>query len=127
MENLTEIMMAVLGGTSVLGIVQAIRYRKQTKKLKENEVKVSDVDTQRQQIDLADEYLKKVMELSEKNYQATLKNGDDNGEIIREVKEVKTTVDNIVGYLNGDFQDYLKKKNAPKPKPKPKPKKEAAK
>lgn len=127
MENLTEIMMAILGGTSVLGIVQAIRYRKQTKKLKENEVKVSDVDTQRQQIDLADEYLKKVMELSEKNYQATLKNGDDNGEIIREVKEVKTTVGDIVGYLNGDFQDYLKKKNAPKPKPKPKPKKEAAK
>lgn len=127
MENLTEIMMAVLGGTSVLGIVQAIRYRKQNKKLKENEVKVSDVDTQRQQIDLADEYLKKVMELSEKNYQATLKNGDDNGEIIREVKEVKTTVGDIVGYLNGDFQEYLKKKIAPKPKPKPKPKKEAAK
>lgn len=119
--------MAVLGGTSVLGIVQAIRYRKQTKKLKENEVKVSDVDTQRQQIDLADEYLKKVMELSEKNYQATLKNGDDNGEIIREVKEVKTTVGDIVGYLNGDFQEYLKKKNSPKPKPKQKPKKEAAK
>ena len=127
MENLNEILMAVLGGTSVLGIVQAIRYRKQTKKLKENEVKVSDVDTQRQQIDLADEYLKKVMDLSEKNYQATLKNGDDNGEIIREVKEVKTTVGDIVGYLNGDFQDYLKKKNAPKPKPKQKPKKEAAK
>lgn len=121
MEHLTEIMMALLGGTSVLGIVQAVRYRKQNKALKENEVKLSDVDTQRQQIDLADEYLKKVMELSEKNYQATLKNGDDNGEIIREVKEVKTTVGDIVGYLNGDFQEYLKKKNA---KPKPKPKKE---
>ena len=123
MEHLTEIMMALLGGTSAIGIVQAIRYRKQNKALKENEVKLSDVDTQRQQIDLADEYLKKVMELSEKNYQATLKNGDDNGEIIREVKEVKTTVGDIVGYLNGDFQEYLKKKN----KPKPKPKKEAAK
>ena len=121
MEHLTEIMMALLGGTSVLGIVQAVRYRKQNKALKENEVKLSDVDTQRQQIDLADESLKKVMELSEKNYQATLKNGDDNGEIIREVKEVKTTVGDIVGYLNGDFQEYLKKKNA---KPKPKPKKE---
>lgn len=121
MEHLTEILMALLGGTSVLGIVQAVRYRKQNKALKENEVKLSDVDTQRQQIDLADEYLKKVMELSEKNYQATLKNGDDNGEIIREVKEVKTTVGDIVGYLNGDFQEYLKKKNA---KPRPKPKKE---
>ena len=125
MENLTEIIMAILGGTSVLGIVQAVRYRKQTKQLKENEVKVSDVETQRQQIDLADEYLKKVMELSEKNYKATLKNGDDNGEIIKEVKEVKATVGDIVGYLNGDFQDYLKKKNAPKPKQKLK--KEAAK
>ena len=122
MENLTEIIMALLGGTSVLGIVQAVRYRKQNKALKENEVKLSDVDTQRQQIDLADEYLKKVMELSEKNYQATLKNGTDNDEIIREVKEVKATVGDIVGYLNGDFQDYLKKKNA-----KPKSKKEAKK
>ena len=102
--------MAILGGTSALGIVQAVRYRKQTKQLKENEVKVSDVETQRQQIDLADEYLKKVMELSEKNYQATLKNGMDNGEIITEIKEISKRVGDIEGYLNGQLKDYKEKR-----------------
>lgn len=107
MEHFTEIIIALLGGTSVLGIVQAVRYRKQTKQLKENEVKLSDVDTQREQMNLGEDYLKKVMELSELNYKATLKNGTDNTEIIKEVKELKGTVGDIVTYLNGDFQQHL--------------------
>ena len=124
MEHLTEIMMAILGGTSVLGIAQAIRYRKQNKKLKENEVKVSDVDTQRQQMDLGEDYLKKVMELSELNYQATLKNGTDNSEIIAEIKKLSDRVGDIEGCLNGTLTNY-KKEKAKTSKPKPKPKKEA--
>lgn len=119
--ELTEILNIVFGGTSVVAVVAWLYFRKENKRLKQNEVKVSDVDTQRQQMDLGEDYLKKVMELSEMNYKATLKNGTDNSEIIGEVKRIGKKVDDIEGYLNGDFQAYLKQKNA---KPRPKPKKE---
>lgn len=122
MEHLTEIMMALLGGTSVLGIVQAVKYRKQNKALKENEVKMSDVDTQRQQMDLGEDYLKKVMELSELNYKATLKNGTDNTEIIAEIKKLSDRVGDIEGCLNGTLAKYKKDKAKTT-----KPKKEATK
>ena len=39
----TEIIMAVLSGTTVGGVVEAIRYRRQNKSLKENEVKKDDL------------------------------------------------------------------------------------
>ena len=77
---------------------------------------MSDVEAQREQMNLGEDYLKKVMELSELNYKATLKNGTDNSEIIGEVKRIGKKVDDIEGYLNGDFQSYLdsKKKGAKK-------------
>lgn len=108
--ELTEILNIVFGGTSVVAVVAWLYFRKENKRLKQNEVKVSDVDTQRQQMDLGEDYLKKVMELSELNYKATLKNGTDNSEIIGEVKRIGKKVDDIEGYLNGDFKAYLKNK-----------------
>lgn len=108
--EISEILNIVFGGTSVVAIIGWLVYRKQNKRLKDNEVKVSDVDTQRQQMDLGEDYLKKVMELSELNYQATLKNGTDNNEIIEEVKKIGRKVEDIEGYLNGDFKTYLAEK-----------------
>ena len=102
--------MAVLGGTTLGGIVEAIRYRRQNRSLKENEVKKDDVETQRGQINLAEEYMKKVMELSEMNYQQALKNGSDNESIIKKVDEIATMQGHIVTYLNGEFDEYLKRK-----------------
>lgn len=110
----TSVILALLSGTTVGGIFEAVRYRRQNKRLKENEVKASDIDTQRQQMELGEDYLKKVMELSELNYQATLKNGTDNSEIIGEVKKIVRKVDDIEGYLNGGFKDYMKNKETMK-------------
>ena len=107
----TSIIIALLSGTAVASIVEAIRYRKQNKELKNIEVRKADVESQREQMDLASDYLAKVKELSELNYQATLKNGTDNSEIIGEVKKIGRKVDDIEGYLNGGFQDYLKHKD----------------
>ena len=106
----TQIIMMILGGTTVGGTISALVYRKQNKRLKNNEVKTSDVATQKAQMDLGEEYLKKVMELSEMNYQQSLKNGKDNAEIIEEVMKVKENVNSIVSYLNGDYQKYLSRK-----------------
>lgn len=107
--DLTEILMAVLSGTTVGGIVEAIRYRRQNKSLKENEVKKDDVETQREQINLAEEYMKKVMELSEMNYQQALKNGTDNENIIKKIDAVAEEQKHIITYLNGDYQAFLEK------------------
>ena len=105
----TEIIMAVLSGTTVGGVVEAIRYRRQNKSLKENEVKKDDVETQREQINLADEYLKKVLELSEQNYHAVVSNGRDNKEIIEKIDAVAKEQKHIIQYLNGDYQAFLEK------------------
>ena len=101
--------MAVLSGTTVGGVVEAIRYRRQNKSLKENEVKKDDVETKREQINLADEYLKKVLELSEQNYHAVVSNGRDNKEIIEKIDAVAVEQKHIIQYLNGDYQAFLEK------------------
>lgn len=107
--ELTEILMMLLSGTTVGGIASAIVYRRQNKKLKENEVKKDDVDTQREQINLAEEYIKKVMELSEMNYEQAKKNGTDNEEILKKIDAVAEEQKHIIMYLNGDYQEFLER------------------
>jgi hypothetical protein len=75
------------------------------------EVKKADVESQREQMDLASDYLAKVKELSELNYQATLKNGTDNGQIIEEIKKLSERVGDIEGCLNGKLANYKKEKH----------------
>jgi phosphoenolpyruvate-protein kinase (PTS system EI component) len=107
--ELTEILMMLLSGTTVGGIASAIAYRRQNKKLKENEVKKDDVDTQREQINLAEDYMKKVMELSEMNYEQAKKNGTDNEEILKMINAVAEEQKHIIMYLNGDYQGFLER------------------
>ena len=109
MMDLYNILTIILSGTTVGGIASAIVYRRQNKKLKENEVTLSTVEAQREQMNLGEDYIKKVMELSELNYQNTLKNGKDNAVIIEKVDELAAEQKNIVSYLNGDYQEYLKR------------------
>lgn len=97
----------LLTGTTVGSIASAVIYYRQNRKLKDNEVKASNVETQKAQMDLGEEYLRKVMELTEKNYQQSLKNGSDNSEIISKVDAIHTEQKSIVAYLNGGYQEYL--------------------
>lgn len=108
--DLTQILLGLLGSTTLGGIYAAFFYHKQNKTLKDNEVKKDDVETQREQINLAEEYMKKVMELSEMNYQQALKNGQDNENIIKKVDSIAEEQRSIVTYLNGDYQAYLQKR-----------------
>lgn len=108
--DLTQAVITLLSTTTLGGIYAAVRYRKENKKLKENEVKKDNVETQRQEMNLADDYMKKVMELSEMNYQQSLKNGKDNEDIIKKVDSIAEEQRSIVSYLNGDYQNFLNKK-----------------
>ena len=114
--ELSEILNIVFGGTSVVAVIGWLVYRKQNKRLKDNEVKVSDVDTQKQQIDLAELYKDKVLELigqvstkqdmGNENQQRILDKLDT---IDERVDKQEVRLSDIVTYLNGDFQDFLKR------------------
>ena len=104
----TSIALALLSGTTVASSVEAIRFRKQNKDLKTIEVQKADVESQRERMDLASDYLAKVKELSELNYRATLKNGMDNDQIISEIKKLSDRVADIEGCLNGQLSNYKK-------------------
>ena len=108
--DLTQIAIGLLSTTTLGGMVLTIRFWRQNKKLKENEVKKDDVATQREVMNLGDDYIKKVMELSEMNYKQSLKNGKDNEDIINKVDSIAAEQRNIVSYLNGDYQNFLNKK-----------------
>ena len=112
----TQIILGLLGTTTIGGTVTAFIYRRQNKQLKNNEVKKDNVATQIDQINLAEiftqksaDMFKRMEELQEQTYKATLNNGKDNENILRKVDEIAAEQRNIVAYLNGDYQDFLKR------------------
>ena len=120
----TTLLNYVLGGTSLLSIVAAIIYRRQNHRLKDNEVKKDDVETQKKEMELAEMYKDKVVELIEQlghkqdsgNQNQTKILGKLN-DLDKRMGDLDNRVDGIVTYLNGGYQDYLKKQQAPaKPK-----------
>ena len=114
--EISEILNIIFGGTSVVAVIAWLYFRKENKALKKNEVKVSDVDTQKQQIDLAELYKDKVLELigqvstkqdmGNENQQRILDKLDT---IDERVDKQEVRLSDIVTYLNGDFQDFLKR------------------
>lgn len=106
----------VFGGTTLIGVVQAVRYRKQNKALK-------DVEAQRAQIDLAELYKDKVIallnEVSSKqdggnaNQQKMLEKLDT---LDTRTEKVEIKISDIEEYLDGDFNKWKAKKQNPKTK-----------
>lgn len=99
--------MAVLGGTSVIGVVQAVRYRQQNKALKNMEVRKTELEEQSERIDLGEKYLEKVMSLTERNFDAINKGNDA---LIEKINAIDTKIGNVEEYLNGDFKVFMKRK-----------------
>ena len=107
MELVTQIVIALLGGTSAVGIVQAIRFRKESKAIKANEVKVSDVDTQRQQMELVELYKDKVLALLD---QVSEKQDTGNANQVRMLEKLAALdqrMDDVERYLNGPYHAWL--------------------
>ena len=93
--DLNPIILTVIGVLFSWETISNIRYRRENKKLKQNEVKTSDVDTQKAQIELGDLFLEKskemfqqMQELQEQTLLATKKNGVDNEDIIKQLNKV---------------------------------------
>lgn len=117
----TALIIALLSGTTLGGIVEAIRYRRENKRIKEaetakaeNEVKDNETDTQMKQMDMADKYFDGMLKMLEQVKNSTesgnvnqKKMMDDLSDIRKRIAVLETSTSNIVTYLNGDYQNWL--------------------
>lgn len=130
------IITALTSGLTVGGVVEvfaAIRFRKQTARQKEADTKISEssavdatLETERKKMELGEDYLEKVSKLSEQIYQATLRNGTDNTEILQKIGTLQDAVVTvqaqvsktdgkitlIEAYLNGGLVEFKKEQEA---------------
>lgn len=130
-SNLSVILSYVFGSTTLIGIITFIVFWKQNKRLKDNEVKVSSADAQKQDIDLSDYFKSKMLTMMDE-FSERQKQGSENQQQMidqmRELKEQNAKQDGIlaklveradkqeramadmVEYMNGEYQDHLKRK-----------------
>jgi hypothetical protein len=131
MTDWTTIIVTVLGVVtieSVFKVIDRIRYKKNDKKLRKNEVEKDNVDTDRQQIDLADIFLEKTQKWAEiiesgstKMLEKMEEDKEARDEDWRQLKEdmegVKSDVSIVkrmqslqTEYMNGPFREFLREK-----------------
>ena len=127
----TTIILALLSGTSVGGIFEAWRYRKQNKQLKENETTQSNVETQEKELNLLNMYKDEMLKLfdlmrqnqtenigNQKEMMETLSNLDKRLDGLEErmisleqrVKSIEESTNNLVEFNNGEFQRFVLEK-----------------
>ena len=109
--ELTQIIMALLGGTTVGGIIEAVRYWRENRRLKESEVANHETTTQSAQIDLADKYFNGMLELLEKVKQSQDKGEQSQTQILERLTAVDDRLDKVERYLNGPFHKWQEQKS----------------
>lgn len=121
--ELTEILNIVLGGTSIAGIVAAIVYRKQNRKIKTAEADQANVEAQKAQIELADLYRDKMLEMMD-----LLNTKQDKGNLNQEkmitmlgnldtrVDNLEVRMGNVEGFLDGELVSWIAEQNKQKEK-----------
>lgn len=122
----TSVIMTLLSTTSIAGAIGSIVYFRENKKLKKNEVTLSSVEAQRQEIELAEMYKDKMLDMMEQLSQKQNSSNDNQSRILKKLDvldvldgrmdKVEGKISDIVTYLNGDFQEYLRRQNEPKPR-----------
>lgn len=121
--ELTEILNIILGGTSIAGIVAAIVYRKQNRKIKTAEADQANVEAQKAQIELADLYRDKMLEMMD-----LLNTKQDKGNLNQEkmitmlgnldtrVDNLEVRMGNVEGFLDGELVSWIAEQNKQKEK-----------
>lgn len=89
--------------------ISNIRYRRENKKLKLNEVKTSDVDTQRQEIDLAVHFKEEMLTMMKQMSDKQDGSNDSQQRILMKIDKLEDKMDNIETYLNGKYHEWLAK------------------
>lgn len=109
-----SIVITALSTGFIFTAIQAIRFWKQNKTLKENEVKVSDVETQKAQMDLVSKYRDEMLSMVELVKEANEKNFTKQDEIIKKLDRLDERVEilekkigNMEGFLDGPYHRHL--------------------
>lgn len=110
----TTIIVALLSGTTVASIIEAIRYRKQNSQIKTNEATQSSVETQKAEIDLANLYKEEMLKVIQLLKSSQVENNDNQTKMINKLdnldirlEKVEIKMDNIETYLNGPYHEWL--------------------
>lgn len=115
------IIIDVLSVTSILSIIAMIRFWKQNKKLKDNEVKLKDsevaqsnVEAQKSEISLANLYKEEVLKVINLLKESETKNIGNQKEMMstlqrldNRMERMELKVGDIESYLNGPYHRYL--------------------
>lgn len=118
------ILIDVLSVTSILSIIAVVRFWKQNKKLKDNEVKINDnevtktvVEAQNAEIDLANKYRDEMLNMVQMVKDANEKNFTNQDDIIRRLERLDKRIDKLETnygymqeYLNGNYHLFLAEK-----------------
>ena len=118
------ILIDVLSVTSILSIIAVVRFWKQNKKLKDNEVKINDsevtksnVEAQKAEIDLANKYRDEMLNMVQMVKDANEKNFTNQDDIIRRLERLDKRIDKLETnygymqeYLNGNYHLFLAEK-----------------
>lgn len=110
----TTIIVALLSGTTVGSIVEAIRYRRQNSQLKANEVALSSVDTQKAEIDLANLYKDEMLKVIDLLKSSQTESSDNQNQIIEKLNILDKRLDileinynNLSEWANGSYHKFL--------------------
>ena len=116
-----SILIDALSITSILSIIGLIRFWKQNKKLKNNEVKKDDVETQKAEIDLANLYKDEMLKVIDLLKSSQSENVGNQKEIVKRLRtlderleKVELNMDNMKEYLNGHYHEWLAAKEKAK-------------
>ena len=109
-----SVLIDALSVTSILSIIGLIRFWKQNKKLKNNEVKKDNVETQKAEIDLANLYKEEMLKVIELLKSSQSENSGNQERIIHKLENLDTRLENveikmdgIETYLNGPYHEWL--------------------
>lgn len=112
-----SIIITALSTGFVFTAVQAVRFWKQNKRLKENEVKVSDVETQKSQMDLVSKYRDEMLGMVQIVKAANEKNFSNQDQMIEKlnrmddrIEKIEMKVSDMETYLNGKYHAWLAEK-----------------
>ena len=119
-----SIIIMLLSGTTLTGAVAAIRYWRQNKQLKNDEVKKSnnevkqlEIETQKAEIDLANKYKHDMLEVLDMLKENQRENVGNQKEILENLDNLDKRMDrmevrigDIETYLNGGYKHYLSDK-----------------
>ena len=117
-----NVILTILGSGGLATVLSFLVYRKQNKKIKDNEAKGTDLDIEekeleldRKQIDLGNEFMKSSLEMTKKMQDMMLQNQTRDEQnwtkMFTRMDALESSVTNIRRYLNGglaEFEEELK-------------------